>query len=73
MSIFHSISGYTPNEYSVYHWTRRPGFNPRLSHAKHSKMMLDATLLNIQHCKVRIKGKVKQSRGKSNALSYTEV
>ena len=27
-----------------------------------SKMLLDATLLNTQHYKVRIKGKVKQSR-----------
>ena len=29
---------------------------------KTQKMVLDATLLNIQHNKVRIKGKVEQSR-----------
>ena len=33
-----------------------PGFNPRLSH---TKMLLDAILLNTQHYKVRIKGEVK--------------
>ena len=31
-------------------------------------MVLDATLLNIQHYKVRIKGKVEQSRERSSAL-----
>ena len=36
-------------------------------------MALDATLLNTQHYKVRIKGKVEQSRERSNALSYTLV
>ena len=30
---------------------------------KTQKMALDATLLNNQHYKVRIKGKVEQSRG----------
>ena len=32
------------------------------------KMVLDAALLNTQHCKVRIKGKVEQSREKSGTL-----
>ena len=32
------------------------------------KMVLDASLLNIQHYKVRIKGKVEQSRERSRAL-----
>ena len=41
---------------------RRPRFNPRSSHTKDSKMVLDASLLNTQHYKVRIKGKVEQSR-----------
>ena len=36
-------------------------------------MVLDATLLNTQHYKVRIKGKVEQSREWSSALSYTLV
>ena len=52
---------------SVHSWSRRPGFNPRLSHTKDSKMVLDATLLNTQHYKVRIKGKVEQSREWSSA------
>ena len=36
-------------------------------------MVLDATLLNIQHYKVRIKGKVEQSKEWSSALPYTLV
>ena len=37
------------------------------------KMVLDASLLNIQHFKVRIKGKVKKSRKRSCAILYTLV
>ena len=37
------------------------------------KMVLDATLLNTQHYKVRIKGKVEQSRQRSSALPYTSM
>ena len=37
------------------------------------KMVLDASLLNTQHYKVRIKGKVEQSREMSSALPYTLV
>ena len=33
-------------------------------------MVLDATLLNTQHYKVWIKGKVEQSKEWSNTLSY---
>ena len=40
---------------------------------KTQKMVLDAALLNTQHYKVRIKGKVEQSRERSSALSYTLV
>ena len=40
---------------------------------KTQKMVLDATLLNTQHYKVRIKGKVEQTREWSSALPYTEV
>ena len=36
---------------------RRLGFHPRLSHTKDSKMVLDTSLLNTQHYKVRIKSK----------------
>ena len=37
------------------------------------KLVLDATLLNTQHYKVRIKGKVEQSRERSSTLPYTLV
>ena len=40
---------------------------------KTQKMVLDATLLNTQHYKVRIKDKVDQSREWSDALPYTSV
>ena len=36
-------------------------------------MVLDATLLNTQYYKVRIKGEVEQSRERSSALPYTFV
>ena len=37
------------------------------------KMVLDTALLNTQRYKVRIKGKVEQSRERSSALPYTLV
>ena len=40
---------------------------------KTQKMVLDASLLNTQHYKVRIKGKVEQFRERSSALPYTLV
>ena len=40
---------------------------------KTQKMVLDAALLNPQHYKLRIKGKVDQSRERSSALPYTSV
>ena len=40
---------------------------------KTQKMVLDAPSLYIHHYKVRIKGKVEQSRERSSALSYTSV
>ena len=40
---------------------------------KTQKMVLDVSLLNTQHYKVRIKGKVEQSRERSSALPYTLV
>ena len=40
---------------------------------KISKMVLDTSLLNTQQYKVRIKGKVKQSRERSCALPYSSV
>ena len=40
---------------------------------KIKKMVLDAALLNTPHYKVRIKGKVDQSREMSSTLTYTSV
>ena len=40
---------------------------------KTQKMVLDASLLNTQHYKVRINGKVEQSRETSSALPHTLV
>ena len=40
---------------------------------KTKKMVLDASLLNTQHYKIRIKGKVEQSREMSSGLPYTSV
>ena len=40
---------------------------------KTQKMVLDAALLSTQHYKVRIKGKVAQSKERSSALPYTSV
>ena len=37
------------------------------------KMILDASLLNTQRYKVRIKGKVEKFRERSSALPYTLV
>ena len=41
--------------------------------SKTPKMVLEATLLNTQYYKVRIKGKVEQSREISSALPYISV
>ena len=60
------------NELSVRQWSRRSGFNPFFI-PKTQKMVLDATLLNTQHYKVRIKGKMEQSREWSSALPYISV
>ena len=40
---------------------------------KNQKMIRETALLSTQHYKVRIKGKVVQSREQSNALPYTSV
>ena len=37
------------------------------------KMVLDVSLLNTQQYKVRIKGKVEESRERNSALPYTSV
>ena len=41
--------------------------------SKTQKMVLDASLLKTQHYKVRIKGRVGQSRERSSALPYALV
>ena len=53
--------------------TKRLGTIPGQVIPKTQKMVLDASLLNTQHYKVRIKGKVEQSREMSSALPYTLV
>ena len=40
---------------------------------KTQKMVLDISLFNTQHYKVRIKDKVEQSKERSSALPYTSV
>ena len=63
---------YTPDHWhsvqSVCQWSGRPGFRPSSNHTKHSKMRLDASLLNTQHYKVCIKCK-SGNAGKGVALS----
>ena len=41
--------------------------------SKTLKMVLDAAFLSTQHYKVKIKGKVEQSRERSSDLPYTSV
>ena len=50
-----------------------PGSIPDIVIPKTLKMVLDTYLLNTQHYKVHIKGKVEQSRERSSILSYTSV
>ena len=54
---------------SVRQWPGRPG---RVI-LKTQKMILDAALLNIQHYKVCIQGKVEQSKERNSALPHTSV
>ena len=55
--------------YAYYYWGSIPG---RVI-PKTQKMVLDTALFNIQHYKVRIKGKVEQSREWSSALPFPAV
>ena len=45
----------------------------KFQESKTQKMLLDAALLTNQHYKVRIKGKMEQSREWSSVLPYTSV
>ena len=56
-----------PNGYSVRQWPRRSGSISGRVISKTQKMVLDASMLNNQHYKVRFKGKVGQSWGRSSA------
>ena len=67
------LPAHWPSEQSIRQWSGRPGFNPRSHHTKTLKMVLDTSLLNTQYYKVRIKGKVQQSRERSSTLPYTPV
>ena len=40
---------------------------------KTQKMVLEAALLNTQHYKVQVKGKVEQSKERISALPYTSM
>ena len=84
--IFGSFVSFKPSHWPIEYSVRsgRPGFNPRTSHTKESKMVFDAALFSTQHYKVMIKGKVEQSREWSHhhhhivlaarsALLYTSV
>ena len=54
---------------SVRQWSRGTMFNPRSSHTKTQKMVLD----NALHYKVRMKSEVEQSRELSSTLPNTSV
>ena len=64
---------------SIHQWSGKPAFNPRSSHTKDSKMVLDASLLitlhhkihikgKVEHHKIHIKGKVEQSKERRSTL-----
>ena len=63
--------GHWPNKFSPLF--REIGVQSRSSHTKDPKMVLDAALLNTRHYKVRIKGKVEQSKEWISALPYASV
>ena len=58
---------------SARQWSEKQGSIPGRVIPKTQKMVLDASLLNTQHYKVRFEGKVEQSREMSRALPYTLV
>ena len=60
-------------EQCVRQWSRRPGFNPRAGQTKDFKNATWYPLLKTQQYKVRIEGKVEQSRKRSSALPYNSV
>ena len=67
--IIHKYSKLVGREFRPGNWSSVPG---RVI-PKTQKMVPDASLLNTQHRKVGIKGKVEQSRERSSVLPYTLV
>ena len=61
------------NHLGVRQWPGNWGSIPGQVIPKSQKMALDASLLNAQHYKIEIMGKVEQSRERSRALPYTSV
>ena len=59
--------------YQPAHWSGGLGSIPGRVIPKTLKMVFDTSLLNTQQYKVRIKGKVEQSRERSSGLPYTLV
>ena len=53
--------------------TRDLGSIPGRVILKTQKMVLDVSFLNAQQYKVRVKGKVEQSKERSGTLPYTSV
>ena len=49
------------------------GIHSQVKSYQTQKMVLDTSLLNTQHYKVHIKGKVEQSKERSSTLPYTSV
>ena len=67
-------TGHLLNGLSVRQWSKRPRFNPQgESYQRLKNMVFDASLLNTQHYKVRIEGKVEQSTERSSDLFFTAV
>ena len=52
--------------HSIHQWLGRPWFNPKSSHTKDSKIIVDISL----HHKVHIKGKVEQSPERNSAFPF---
>ena len=71
--IYIYIQGHWLNELSL-SMVRETGVQSEVeSYQRLKNMLLDTALLNTQHYKVRIKGKVELSRELSNTLLYTSV
>ena len=72
-TIRNSYNSYIPVDRVFANWPGDLGSIPVRVIPMTLKMVLDASLLNTQHYKVRIKGKVEQSRERSSTLLYNSV